>query len=141
MIMRHLIYLATPYLHTDKRIMKERFDAVTKAAGHLMSEGKIIFSPITHCRPIAMVHDLPHGWEFWKTFDEVYLSHSEEMYILTLPGWEESTGVVAEYKIMREQNKPVYLLDPNTYKLNLLHTWCNTDENYGEDPYTPEDEA
>jgi hypothetical protein len=120
--MNELTYLATPYMHIDNRIMKDRFDAVTFAAGRLMSKGKIIFSPITHCHPIAQLHDLPRDWEFWKTFDTVYLNCSKEMYILGLPGWEGSTGVTAERQIMRELNRPVFLLDPVDYSLALLST-------------------
>jgi len=116
----HLIYLACPYQHDDKRVMWERFNAVTKAAGHLMAEGKVVFSPITHCHPIAERRALPRGWEFWKSFDEVYLGHSEEMIILTLDGWQESTGVTAEIEIMSRQNKPISLLDPKDYTLSYL---------------------
>ncbi len=115
--MNHLIYLACPYQHDNKHVMWERFNAVTEAAGHLMMKGIVIFSPITHCHSIAEYHELPRGWEFWKSFDEVYLGHSEEMYILTLDGWEESVGVTAEIKIMRKQTKPISLLDPINYTL------------------------
>lgn len=118
--MNHLIYLACPYQHKDKHIMWERFNAVTEAAGHLMAEGKVVFSPITHCHPIAERYELPRGWKFWEKFDKVYLGHSEEMIILPLPGWKESTGVTAEIGIMREQGKPIFLLDPVEYTLTSL---------------------
>ena len=118
--MQQLIYLACPYNHADKIIMHSRFDAVTQAAGHLMIQGKIIFSPITHCHPIAQCYELPRSWEFWKSFDEVYIGHSDEMYILTLSGWEDSIGVTSERQMMREQQKPISLLDPIDYTLTLL---------------------
>ena len=118
--MSHLIYLATPYHHTNPQIMQERFNIVTYVTGHLMSKGNVIFSPITHCHPVAEVHEFPRGWEFWKTFDEVYLGLAKEMYILTLPGWKESTGVAAEIEIMRKQQKPISLLDPVNYTLTYL---------------------
>ena len=100
-------YLACPYSHPDKDIMERRFRTVTEIAGELLKKGEIVFSPITHFHPIAMACALPTGWEFWKRIDEVYIGLCEKLRVLHLPGWETSTGVLAEIKIAKTLGKPI----------------------------------
>lgn len=100
--MRKLTYLACPYQHTDKQIMRERFDAVNRAAAQLMREGMYIFSPISHTHPIAECGDLPRGWDYWEAYDRALLSCCSRLIVLQLPGWEQSVGVRAEIAIAKE---------------------------------------
>ena len=56
---KELVYLAVPYTHEDPEIREKRFKAVSKVAGKLLNEGEMIFSPISHCHPIALECSLP----------------------------------------------------------------------------------
>ena len=107
-----LIYLACPYTHKDYSVMVERFLAVNKVAARLMSEGKYIFSPISHTHPIAEAGSLPRGWEFWEGYDRRVLKDCNRIMVLCLPGWTESTGVQAEIKIGKEFGIPVDYIKP-----------------------------
>ncbi len=109
-----LIYLASPYSHDESRVRDARFIAVCRAAAALMREGYLIFSPIAHAHPIAQ-HGLPLGWEFWRDFDEQFLTVCSAMLLLELPGWERSTGVAAEEAIMVTAGKPVFHLPAMVY--------------------------
>jgi len=100
--MSELVYLACPYSHPHPAIREERFNAVTKVAAELLSEGHLVFSPITHAHPMAEVGDLPRNWEFWEKFDRAYLQHSYKIIVLQLDGWKTSTGVAAEVAIAKE---------------------------------------
>lgn len=100
--MGKLTYLACPYQHADKQVMRERFDAVNRAAAQLMREGMYIFSPISHTHPIAECGDLPRGWDYWEAYDRALLSCCSKLIVLQLPGWEQSVGVQAETAIARE---------------------------------------
>ncbi len=102
--MKPLTYLAVPYSHPDPEVRKFRFDCVNKAAGKMMNEGLLVFSPISHSHPIAEVYDLPTTWEYWERFCRAYMSHCSSMVVLTLPGWQQSVGVTAERNIARELN-------------------------------------
>jgi len=93
------IYLATPYSHDDPLIREARFNAVNKAAARLMSQGYLVFSPISHTHPIALAGDLPKGWDFWEEYDREFVKWADELCVLTLDGWRDSTGVTAEIKI------------------------------------------
>jgi hypothetical protein len=99
---RSLSYLGVPYSHPDPAVREARYRAVNKQAAKLMRAGHMVFSPISHCHPIAKDYDLPTDWEYWKTFARTYLGYSHTLYILCLDGWEESVGVTGEIEIAKE---------------------------------------
>lgn len=112
---KKIVYLACPYSHPDPDVRERRFHAVNYAAGVLMSEGKLVFSPISHTHPIAVAHDLPRGWDFWHAYDRAFLEISERVLVLMIDGWKESTGVQAEIAIAQELGVPIEYLDPGKY--------------------------
>lgn len=103
-----LTYLACPYTHSDPLVKQERFDLVTKLAGQLMNQGHIIFSPITHCHPIAEFCSLPGDWKYWEKTCRAYMRYSSEMIVYQLDGWDKSDGVKAEMEIAVEMGIPIY---------------------------------
>ena len=105
------IYLAVPYSDPDSRIRQKRFETVNKVAAALMNKGFLVFSPISHTHPIAEAGRLPLGWEFWKEYDESFIEWADEIHVLKLPGWKESTGVQAEISIAKRQGKPVNYIE------------------------------
>lgn len=109
--MRTLTYLATPYSHPDKSVMEHRFRVVSAVAGRLLSSGVHIYSPISHCHPMAIQGDLPRGWDFWKEYDEAILVNCKELIVLKQYGWEESKGVAAEVALAEKQGIPVRYMD------------------------------
>lgn len=109
---KHLTYLACPYSHPDPAVREQRWQAVNVAAGNLMRAGLMVFSPISHTHAIAVVGDLPTGWDYWAAFDRAYLEACNKIIVLKLPGWEESQGVAGEIAIALELGIPVEYLDP-----------------------------
>ena len=109
---RPLTYLAVPYSSPDPEVRRQRFEAANRAAGKLMAQGHIVFSPISHTHPIAEACNLPLGWEYWQQFDRAYLAASRLMVILTLDGWEESVGIAGERKICEDLGVPVEFMEP-----------------------------
>jgi nucleoside 2-deoxyribosyltransferase len=101
-----LIYLASPYTHADPAVREQRFRAACQAAAFLMGKGMHIFSPIAHTHPIAEF-GLPKDWAFWQQYDRVFLQACSRLLVLTLKGWQQSTGVQAEIGIMAALGKPV----------------------------------
>ena len=102
------IYLATPYsTNADSVLRIARFEAVNIVAAKLMSEGNLVFSPISHTHPIVLAGDLPTGWEFWKEYDRSFIEWADEVHVFKQDGWQISTGVTAEIKIANEMGKSV----------------------------------
>ena len=117
------IYLASPYAHPDPAVMQERFHQASYTVAHFLRKNITVYSPIAHNHYLACNFDLPRTWGFWQGPDLDMLFEAEELWILQLPGWEESTGVRAEREQARG-GKPV-----------LLISWeniCGEDYQYGE---------
>jgi hypothetical protein len=101
------IYLACPYTHPEQSIRWMRFELANKAAGRLMQQGNIVFSPISMSHPIACVCSLPAEWDFWERHDRPFLDWADSIHVLCLGGWLESTGVQAEIEYARAMGKPI----------------------------------
>lgn len=104
--MTEIIYLGVPYSHDDPEIEEQRFQEVSKYGAELSRQGVIVFSPVSMAHPMKL-YGLPGGWEFWKKFDEVYLGICSSLRILCLDGWEDSTGLKAEVRMMEDLGKPI----------------------------------
>lgn len=100
------VYLATPYTGTPEQ-QQARFEKVNAVAAKMMSDGLLVFSPISHTHPIALAGDLPKGWEFWKEYDLTFIEWCDELHVLKLDGWKESTGVTAEIELALKLGKPI----------------------------------
>lgn len=104
---KQLTYLAIPYSHQSRAVRVYRFEVANQVAGELMAKGEIVFSPISHTHPIAEVHDLPKGWDYWHKFDYAYLQISKRVVVVMLDGWKESKGVQGEIQIAEQLGLPI----------------------------------
>lgn len=107
-----MIYLASPYAHSDSHVREWRFREACRAAAALLRAGITVFSPIAHSHPIACF-GMPMSWEFWSQVDREYLARCDVVAVLTLTGWRESVGVQAEIRFARELNLPVVFVSPS----------------------------
>ena len=105
-----MIYLASPYMHSDPAVRQERFEVACRAAAELIRQGKTVFSPIAHSHAICQL-GLPLDWAFWERHDMEFLQRCDEIVVLKLDGWKESVGVQAEIGAARRLEKPVTFLD------------------------------
>ena len=105
--MNELVYLATPYSDPNPEVQEKRFREVNKVAAQMMGKGLHVFSPISHCHPIALAGDLPKDWKFWEAYDKVMLQACTKLVVLMQEGWQRSTGVANEIKIAIELGIPV----------------------------------
>lgn len=110
--MSGFIYLASPYTHQSPTIREERFNAVCRATASLMLSGRCVFSPIAHSHPVDLAIGTPQSGEFWKAQDIPILRHASELAVLTLDGWEQSTGIQWEIELARKLHIPVTYMEP-----------------------------
>lgn len=107
-----MIYLASPYTHSDPSVREARFDAACLATAELMRAGHVVFSPIVHAHPLVRF-DLPTGWDYWERIDREHLRRCDEVVVLMLDGWRESRGVQAEIGLAKEMELPIRYLPPS----------------------------
>jgi hypothetical protein len=107
-----LLYMASPYTHADAAVRQARFEAACCAAAELIRQGKTVFSPVVYSHLLCR-HDLPLDWYFWEQHDLKFLAACDDVVVLTLDGWEQSTGVQAEIAAARATGKPVSFRRPH----------------------------
>jgi nucleoside 2-deoxyribosyltransferase len=105
-----VIYLASPYSHSDSSVQEQRFEAVCKKAAELFRAGQIVFSPIAHSHPIAK-YGIPGDWQTWEAFDRIMIAACDKIVVLCLDGWKTSKGVAAEIEIAKQLGKPVEYIE------------------------------
>jgi len=106
------VYIASPYSAETAQQMEGRFLEIVKHMGHILACGVRAYSPIVHNHPIAVTHMLPHGWDFWKPFDEFYIAGHEHFAIMQMFGWKESKGIAAEIEIALDLDRLPILINP-----------------------------
>jgi hypothetical protein len=104
-----MIYLATPYSHSDPAIREWRYQVVTRYAAALTLDGEHVFSPITHSHPMVE-HGAATDWEYWREVDLFWLDHCKLMHVLCLDGYSESTGVKAEIEYFHKHGRALSIL-------------------------------
>lgn len=103
-----MIYLASPYSHSNPSKRQERFNLVCKASARLIEKGNLVFSPIAHSHHIAKeLSNNAIGFEYWKEFDLKMIAFCDVVFVLCLQGWKESKGVQSEIEFAGVKNIPV----------------------------------
>ena len=92
-----MIYLASPYTHSDSKVEEKRFTKCIEAVHYIQFEMQLnVFSPILHCHPVHAHTDCGGKLEVWKRFNIEMIRLCTEFYVLCLSGWEDSRGVLYE---------------------------------------------
>lgn len=109
--MKGFVYLAGPYTSNDENVRIARFNLLTKKAADLMLQGYVVYSPITHGHTIAEKYKLPVDFDWWRKQCFEMLRHSSKLFILRLPGYQESIGVSEEITLALKLNIPIEYVD------------------------------
>jgi hypothetical protein len=109
-----LVYLASPYSHKDLEVMKDRYYIACKAAAALMSYNLAVFAPIAHSHPISdyMSPEKRTDFEFWMAQDLPILRRCDELWVLTITGWDISRGVTREIEVAKAAQIPIKYIHP-----------------------------
>ncbi len=115
-------YLCSPYSvigEDDPAIREQRFMEAVLATGWAHRQGIMMYSPIAHTHPIATHCKLPTGFDFWRRYDEAGILACRQVYLLVIPGWNDSKGILHEMALAVKHKKSVLLLKkqlPGVYR-------------------------
>jgi hypothetical protein len=109
---RGVVYVASPYTHTDKTVEHERGVAVSMYTASLNVKGIKAFSPIAYGEQLVKYNSkLPTDAKFWEEFNFTFLKACSNLWVLMLEGWEESKGVRDEIAFARALGIPITYID------------------------------
>ena len=103
------LYISLPYSKIDKELSFRVANAIT---AHYIKQGFNIFSPISHSHIIAKTCGLPDDAEFWEQSNHEFIDWCDQLCVVKLQGWEESTGVMDEIQYAQMADKLVFSIDP-----------------------------
>jgi len=102
-----MIYIASPYSSPGlPTVQEQRYQAAVKFAGLLISQGLPAFSPIAYFHPFSQAYKLPGDAQFWHNTNMRFLRGADAIFLLRLPGWEQSKGVTIELNIAKALGIP-----------------------------------
>lgn len=108
----NLIYLACPYTHPNPHIRQWRVDTCAMASAALRLRHWFVYAPIVECH--ATEHFMPGdcgAFEFWQEYNMRMLrAVADELWVLELPGWDQSKGVIAEIDAAVKADMPVQFI-------------------------------
>ncbi len=120
-----MIYLAAPYTKHPPWIRQLFFELQCKITADLFNQGIYAFAPLVLAHPVSSRHDLPPDWEFWKEFDERLLGTCTDLWVMMFPGWEESTGVMAEIDYAYRHSIPITYVKLEDVGIKLPEGICD----------------
>jgi hypothetical protein len=102
-----MVYLASPYTHSDPWVREERYKQNLAALVHLLLDGKTVFSPIVHSHHAdrMMAHLKDH--DFWMKQSINMLVRCDSLTVLMLDGWQRSKGVEEEIRMAQRLGFPI----------------------------------
>lgn len=106
-----MIYLASPYTHSNPTIAVSRFWDTRKFVAQRLKAGLPVFSTIVHNHELAYLYGLPTDQEFWWKYNRAMLNKADEVWVLKLDGWEDSAGVQREIEYAQTKGIPVEYID------------------------------
>lgn len=120
------IFLACPYSHTDPSVTHERFIESNKVAAIIVESGNAVFSQVSMSHPINLAFvgkDKTEIGALWAPVDEVFMDMLDELIILDLPGWDQSSGIKREITFFESRGRRVSL-------------WSNVSQEFDKDTVT-----
>ena len=100
------IYLASPYsgLEFEQHL---RYVYTKLAMKYLAEERLAAYSPIVSWHAVAYSYKLDKSAEYWDLLNGGFVQQCSELWVLMLPGWEESLGIKLERDYAEALGKPV----------------------------------
>ena len=111
--MTSIVYLACPYTHSSMFLRETRWQLATRAAVYLARKGLVVYSPITMTHPMDVLMNENGGTlgsDYWVKFDEAFMEHCREMYVLCAWGWERSSGINRERNFFEARERPIHFI-------------------------------
>ena len=103
--MSKLIYLASPYSHTDRHIRRQRYMLAKRHTIWLLKHNFAVFSPIVY--GYYMDTEVGMNYEHWQTLNDTMVRACDILEVLPIDGWDTSRGVAHEIALAKRLRKTI----------------------------------
>ncbi|WP_329408591.1 DUF1937 family protein [Nocardia vinacea] len=103
------IFLACPYSNSDPEIVHERFLRCNEVAATIVRSGHAVFSQVSMSHPIneALGEEAAVVGKLWAPIDAVFMEMMDELVVVDIAGWEQSSGIKREIEFFRSRSRAV----------------------------------
>ena len=117
-----LIYIASPYYHTDPSVVIDRVDELKTIVHTIMHNwnGKTPFSPILNTLGTNEVSISPPPMG-WYAYNLTFLDKCDEMWIIKQEGWNLSIGIAIETTYAELKGIPIYKMSTEMIQLDEVY--------------------
>ena len=105
-----MIYLAAPYTHSERDVVEQRIAMFATIDAKLCADGLYTVSPLSK-HWIKNYTFIPLTWSFWQDYSKKLMEKCDALYVIMLPGWEESEGVQGEIELAKKMSLEIKYLD------------------------------
>ena len=100
-----LVYVGSPYSHSDPRVVQERFEVIYAVTECIIREQRVVvpFSPIAYTHQFCHIPGVD-----WVKWDINFLKVCKAMLIVQMQGWVASVGVQKEKNYCQTHGIPVF---------------------------------
>lgn len=105
-------YVASPYSDPNPKVRQARYDAAVAFVAWCYASGWVVYSPIVHTHPPALIGQLPTDAAFWWRVNETMLAVATEVIVLKIQGWDRSAGVAQEIAEAERTGLAARLFEP-----------------------------
>lgn len=107
-----MIYLASPYSHSDETIRQYRYEAALAYTAEQLRSGFIVFSPIVYGHQFDKRFSIGQDFESWAAINYWMLGACDEIHILAIDGWDTSKGVAEEIRYANHHEITIRMVQP-----------------------------
>lgn len=101
-----MIYIASPYTHPEASVRQVRYNEAMAYTSWLLNKKLWCYSPIVHCHPMAIEHEMPTDAAFWFNYNFSMLRICHDLHVLKLEGWDKSVGIAGEIAFFDQMHRP-----------------------------------
>lgn len=129
-----MIYLASPYSHSNRYIRELRYQAIAHVLGYYLDKKKLAYAPVVHGHATEKELGREINYKTWVDHGLKMLFKCSEMHIIPLPGWAISNGILLEKEYALNSFIPVRELKPKNVAEMMPEFLWNRLNKYQEDP-------
>lgn len=105
------IFVAGPFNHPDQNVKDARVRAIAEYCVRMFNEHKNPISALLMGLSFAAHGNLSTDTKTWETFSGTMVRGCDELHVLMMEGWEESSGVKLEIEIAQHLGIPVRYIE------------------------------